>query len=791
MTDKSRSVRFENWSLRQCIKMCNEKPGLAIPGFQRGAVWDDAMKARFLESLASGYFVGSLLIWQPRKDAGKGAVRLGGEPAGTAPLIVDGQQRLRTLLDASAEGGGGEGARPAQGAIWCVRVEPGRGLRFKRHDFGTGRDGKKPGRKTPCDWLPLGLMLREALAPDHAASFDYSWEEGAEPGKRRQKAKSFTGQTWCDEFAPEARQTLEDVGGRLNAMLEHRFSVAILHSEDGWEQREVIENFRRLNEGGAKLRPEELEYARLVSAVGDKVDVALDTVLKSRPGGDPEATSDGGDTTSEESVAPVGTAARDERLHRGDERDFSLKMLVRAVGLARDYMTNEPHETGKPLPDRPTPPDGRTQDAAAEEAWRKNIVLWLEMAADCVVALSEVLAGLHVDDRRRIPQRFRGELGPLIFLLLRFPEFRTKAGRVSMAYVVLLQLLLTTETDAKGLAHCVLGASTARDAIDRLKAKYVGEVDDEANNALSHQHRYVQLLYWLLRKRNARDIVRPALPGADPTPGVPELKQDQEPERQHIIPYMRVLYPADQPKPGRSSSHPVNSLGNATWISRASNSFDGGWSDDFMKVHTESQGPHFLDGQGADDYASICPDEAARANVELDVLERFVKARTPRIAAAFKGWLRELEAEFQNQQHEGKPCPRPGNVFDAMVCWGYPADLAKYVDREIMSPPNRQVLYSRGTTSPAWKNAAYTRLRWAQKQEWHLLSPPRIEFDVRLPDEESLSPERKLIISEERLEIPRRDGQPDVRTPKSCADGVSLLNALLRVEPAHPFPAIP
>jgi hypothetical protein len=788
MTDKSRRVRFEEWSLRDCIKKCSEEPGLAIPAFQRGAVWDDAMKARFFESLASGYFVGSLLIWQPGRDPGTGAVRLGGRgdgPAGKAPLIVDGQQRLRTLLDAWGEGR--EETRPAQGAIWCVGVEPGHGLRFKRQDFRTGRYAQKPGRKTPCDWLPLGLMLREALARDHAATFYYLSREIDEADRRRQEVKRFTGQTWCDEFAPEARQTRTDLRGRLKSMLEHRLSVAILRSEDGWKQPDVIENYRRLNEGGAKLRPEELEYARLVSAVGPRVDDALDRVLKSRPGGGRDTTSDGGDSTGAESVESEGAAARDERLHRGDERDFGLKMLVRAVGLARDYMTNEPHESGKPLPDRPTPPDGSTQDAAAEEAWRKNIVLWLEMATDCVVALSEVLAGLHVDDRRRIPQRFRGELGPLIFLLLRFPELRTEAGRVSMAYVVLLQLLLTTETDAKGLAHCVLGASTARDAIDRLKAKYVGEVDDEANKALSHQHRYVQLLYWLLRKRVAKDI-----PKSNPADAQwLGNTGNQEPERQHIVPYMRVLYPPDQPKPRRGSSHHVNSLGNTTWISRASNGFDGGWSDDFMKVDPESQGPHFLDGQGADDYASICPDEAARANVELDVLERFVKARTPRIAAAFKGWLRDLEAELQNQQHEGKPCPRPGNVFDAMVCWGYPADLAECVDREIMRPTNRQVIYSHGTTSPAWKNAAYTRLRWAQKQEWHLLSPPRIEFDVRLPHEESLSPERKLIISDKRLEIPRRDGAADVRYPSSCADGVSLLEALLHVEPAHPFPAFP
>ena len=70
---------------------------LALPAFQRGFVWKRPQVKNLMNSLYSGYPVGSLLTWTTRAEQAE--VRTGGAPLSSGPvdLLLDGQQRVTSL----------------------------------------------------------------------------------------------------------------------------------------------------------------------------------------------------------------------------------------------------------------------------------------------------------------------------------------------------------------------------------------------------------------------------------------------------------------------------------------------------------------------------------------------------------------------------------------------------------------------------------------------------------------------------------------------------------------------
>lgn len=89
------------WSWRDVIL---HAPKLGIPHFQRGNVWDFANRVALLESMYHESPCGSIVIWRQGdgEDAGKIGVSLVDcKPAqdGGIGWVVDGQQRLRTLIE--------------------------------------------------------------------------------------------------------------------------------------------------------------------------------------------------------------------------------------------------------------------------------------------------------------------------------------------------------------------------------------------------------------------------------------------------------------------------------------------------------------------------------------------------------------------------------------------------------------------------------------------------------------------------------------------------------------------
>jgi hypothetical protein len=77
---------------------------LRVPGFQRPFVWQPEQMRQLFDSIAKGYPIGSLLLWETERSLGSrdkiGPFTIPPAPARPVGYILDGHQRLTTLLAA-------------------------------------------------------------------------------------------------------------------------------------------------------------------------------------------------------------------------------------------------------------------------------------------------------------------------------------------------------------------------------------------------------------------------------------------------------------------------------------------------------------------------------------------------------------------------------------------------------------------------------------------------------------------------------------------------------------------
>ncbi len=90
------SIKPEVIALREFFK--EEAPSLRIPSIQRQFVWDAEDIKQLIDSIISGYPIGSIIIWEPTGTF-PGAPLIGkNTPRKPARYILDGQQRLTALM---------------------------------------------------------------------------------------------------------------------------------------------------------------------------------------------------------------------------------------------------------------------------------------------------------------------------------------------------------------------------------------------------------------------------------------------------------------------------------------------------------------------------------------------------------------------------------------------------------------------------------------------------------------------------------------------------------------------
>jgi hypothetical protein len=75
---------------------------IRVPRFQRPFVWKQPHMHALLDSVRRGYPIGSLLVWDTdeERESGNriGPIEIGSRPSGTVSYLLDGQQRISTLV---------------------------------------------------------------------------------------------------------------------------------------------------------------------------------------------------------------------------------------------------------------------------------------------------------------------------------------------------------------------------------------------------------------------------------------------------------------------------------------------------------------------------------------------------------------------------------------------------------------------------------------------------------------------------------------------------------------------
>lgn len=730
---------------------------LGLPAFQRGAVWDDSGVCDLLRSLEKGYFVGTLFLWQPAElQNGVQALVPVPERKPTV-LLLDGQQRVRALLDAFFP--------PSLAGQKCCKravfVNPeSRGDSIFRT---MGRSYNEKEKDEPKRYLPLALFrhLVEASNSIPQGSKSLLWRKGEEEHEEVLLER----EAWTTTF-PVDPISCDAAGEVVSRILDATIAVTVTRADESV----AMDNYRRLNAGGKALQPEELDFA-ILTEIGSAATDTLGRMLDQWQETGATVTAASEDETPDVE-GKDDVHRRDDMLSRGQERHFGLKLLVRSVGIARDlWQPDCLEESGRSL--------ANTKEKHPK-VLEQRLGDWIKHASEAILALATVLHNLHCDDRTRIPQD-QAAWGALLPLLIRFPALRDpKNPRVQR--LVLGVFLTGAPPEA---FQDVVDSFTAEEALTRLEDKVRAKVEkeNEIERIFTSQQksfgRPVDLLYWLLRYRKAMDIV-PPLNNEQSKPSVSpdKLSEQHHCTRQHIIPWSTLK---ETERPSRTASHWVNSLGNLTWISGNANGLSG-WAhrpmtfehfdkpDEVKKGHFLEHLDHHLKGLVENPLEPIPADSQKH--------KEDTTKRAEQIADAFHAWWQTLGAQAVALPASNvDPLPREACVRDLCFDWWGDAELARFAAHIA-----RKTL-AKNTQSKTWVTPGRVRLKW--QGDGQLTSQTtELRYYYRGIGCEGGAPRTDMIWSADKVQIPdphSPNDAPVLPVPSHDGDAAGRQEALSKL----------
>ena len=318
---------------RSTAELLNAHDLFGIPHFQRGSVWDVDEVALLLESLYYGTPCGTIILWQPAR-VGQHGIALA---RSSQYLIIDGQQRIRSLSRVVGNGTADKSSGPNEGAadhsadladevdkdsrIWCLNLGkvPELASTFeggKRYQL--FRYAKDPRDKTDSE----RESLRGAPKQDQDALLPLNWFVDKESATFRRLIRK-------DGHAAIAKQigavmNNASVNDRLRGMLSRNlFDVTVLGPECTLQ--DVVDVFNRINSAGKRVEAEERAFANLV-AVCPEAERFLarffENVFPDQPG------------------HARGELKRDSLLQRQRENRFGFKLFMRVFVMALSYHAN-------------------------------------------------------------------------------------------------------------------------------------------------------------------------------------------------------------------------------------------------------------------------------------------------------------------------------------------------------------------------------------------------------------------------------------------------------------------
>lgn len=659
-------------------------PRLGIPHFQRGLVWGNESIAALLESLYLETPCGSFVFWSPEDCASKGVPLDGRRCTDIQYLIIDGQQRIRSLdaafrglpegLDEDAEDGHDDLASGAK-RVWCINltkepnfahlVEPHK-REFSLFVYTTDPAARQDLRR-PSPLIHNLLPLQVVLATE-------SWFGPALQPYRDLFRKR------TDRPDAEADAVLEKLYDRLHtnvlAIKQRPFWVSVQRKDD---LAEMANLYNRINSGGKRVEMEERAFAKLVGSQPNTYE-ELARLFK-------EIHAEC--QTSHLAETPRSEFDRDTVLQRQKERAFGFKLFIRVfLQVCQQHFGYRPGKTDFSF------------DLVSKDAFNRKFKqltsdqcawLWSETRRVLTLVRSVLRDELWCDDLRFLPET--NSLTPVMQLLIHFPALGEDKYRPLLATTCLR--LVLAQLDARTTQELAFDAADPRRVVFDVILDTIQFVNRGPSNtdrlsarlrtANSIQDRYVLLLYWLERRLGARDFRYANVKSAGSQLNGSErmLEERAEPEKQHIVPFSKAReFYGDGVR--RGASHAFNNIGNLTYISRELNSFEGGLGDDFVDLASEpsdNQRAHLLGGGMSNcDVISVYDElrDVLSGQKRTDLVglrktfERMTRLRRDVIQDGFQRWIDELDAAVCKQlgilnlsdlavlsTHAGRPEPAP------------------------------------------------------------------------------------------------------------------------------------
>lgn len=601
-------------------------PRLGIPHFQRGLVWNDDATALLLESLYFGTPCGNIILWQPLEPG------IHGEPmegqTGCELLLVDGQQRTRMLYEARHDVGGQEGR------VWCLdltvepRCSPLLPDAARRSLFIFAQHPKTTkNARYRHNLIPLAELAEDSIS-ELKVRYDIKGKPGVSDG----------------EIEVAVTAAAEVVRGMWTRQL---FNIIQLNERKDQVRDEsygidyIVSLYNRINSAGRRVEPQEIAYATLVQLYPE-TNVRLKDFFKT--------------------VHPQKGVERDTLLRREKERNFGFKLYLRTLVQVCNYHFGRSQGT-----------QALSFDILESSDFSRRMVqnrehagMFFEWTQNILGCVHEVLRDpLCCDDLRMLPDI--DCLIPAFQLLIRYPQLVEARYKPILAYLILRTALDPERTQESTLelvqyierthdaGSCIRGLQTHLGVWSEHKKVRFRNALESANTT---NDRYVLLLYWLARRTGVRDFAYANLPAEKPLSrragAEMAISTDVIPEKQHMAPaatLSRGIYGGDSRI--TTSRHPINNIGNLTFISRELNHFESGlgdlWIDPAKETDPSVLAGHFLQGEALRLYEELRSRDKtlSRSKADKELFEQqFCRARRGLIQAGFEAWLDELQKEF-------------------------------------------------------------------------------------------------------------------------------------------------
>ena len=713
---------------------------LGIPHFQRGQIWKEENKSALLESLFNDTPCGSIILWRPanpkkpesekKENFGEGLLNNKFDH-----LIIDGQQRITSLYEILNSPDKKYDANDE----WCLNL-----VKFAKI-WSNDPEIKKLNQ----DNLRFDEIIEIKPQPKmESQSFfkliKYPPKKNNHPSKYRFLPIKYIFPKDNNEIDKEDIEDclkiqdktkldplLNIISKRIQKILDRKFFLKRLVNGSVRTNRikhiDIINIYNSINSEGMIAKPEELALSHLVSIhqeSSERIKRLYDKIH--------------------------GESEKNQSKKRLKENQFGFKLFIRTFILVCNYHFNHI------IKSKDLSLDVLEKNETIREHIKKDVrvgeFLWNTTELILDKFKNDILVKeLKCDDLRFLPET--NSLLPVFMMMLRYEKiifkvesfktnkvesFKTRVIEIEDREIedsfikplakLTLGLLLNDKRDIyKILEDIRLSTKTVDEMFKELfndedKAKFPDDfttkLEEEEIEKSSIQSNYLKLLYWLERKKCAKDfsyeLNAPILKTKEREEK--KINKDCDPEKQHIVPFS-ILKDGPYPKAKRTGSHLPNNIGNMTFISQSLNSIpemDGGVGDtplELLKENMNNLEAHFFNKEVVRQYEDI------KYNPNASGFEKFIRKRRELISKGFEDWYEKLgniDTPHSKKLINQITLPLYGNydrynLFDLLI--SFENDLENIL-RNIINRGDFNFETKKSTKSGIHNNISYLRYRY-------------------------------------------------------------------------------